>query len=142
MAGSSSDPLGTEVHHPEDDPSLALAIALQQDEDAALALALQEEEAAPRAAAASAASATAASSSSAGRPGVTLAWPAHRAVQHLGRGTCKKIAALNRTETLSLRGLLKLFNGPRQHEVLMLVDSGQRQRVEAELVALAHDFGL
>ena len=62
-------------------------------------------------------------------------------MQHLGRGTCKKIEAhLHRKEALSLRALLQLFNSERRDEVLMLVDIGQRVRVEAELCALSLDF--
>ena len=74
-------------------------------------------------------------------PGEILAGPAHKAVQHLGRGTCKKLEGhFKCKEAMSLRELLRLFGGPKREELLMLIDAGQRQRVEAELVALSLDF--
>ena len=139
MAGSSSDPIGADVHHPEDDASLALALRLQEAEDAALALSLQESEDAAQPPPQPAATPSARAASGAARlPGELLGGPAHKAVQHLGRGTAKKLEAHFKT-SLSLRELLRLFHGARREELLMLIDAGQRDRVEAELVALALD---
>ena len=68
--------------------------------------------------------------------------PAHKACQHLGRNTCKKIEShfLKSNQSLTLAALLQLFSSAKREELLMMVDAGQRQRVEAELVALALDF--
>ena len=67
---------------------------------------------------------------------------AHKSVQHLGKGTAKRIEEkyLKKQQLLTLQELLRLFNGPQREELLMMVDAGQRERVEAELVALALDF--
>ena len=156
MAGSSSDPIGLR-HDDEDDPSIALALALQAEEDERMAMELlQEEEAAsrqqpPRT---SSSSSTARGqqqqqqqyqqvASSTGRlPGERLAGAAHKTVQHLGRGTAKKIEShfLKGQAILTLAELLRIFRGDRREEMLMLIDAGQRSRVEAELVALTLDF--
>ena len=140
MAGSSSDPIGGGVrHHESDDPSLALALRLQEEEDAALALSLQEADLS--AAASPQPQPAMVATPDRGRlPGELLVGPAHKAVQHLGRGTAKKIEVHMKQQPLTLRDLLRLFNGPRREELLGLVDAGQRQRVEAELVALSLDF--
>ena len=60
----------------------------------------------------------------------------------MGRNTAKKIEArfCKGGQTLTLATLLMLFRSDQREEVLMLVDSGQRQRVEAELIALTLDF--
>lgn len=74
-------------------------------------------------------------------PGELLAGPAYKAVAHLGRGTAKRMEAhFNLRGQLSLDALLDLYAGPRRSDCLSLVDAGQRQRVEAELIALTLDF--
>jgi hypothetical protein len=134
MAGSSSQPFYDDGE--PDDPSLALALRLQQEEDEALALALQEEEAAVPPPSAR----RPPPSPQQRAPGVVLDAPAHKAVQHLGRGTCKKLETHFKLKGgLTLRELLRLFAGDRREEMMMLIDAGQRQRVEAELVAQAID---
>ena len=139
MAGSSTDPVGGSAHHPEDDPSLALALRLQEEDDAALALSLQEAEHASPPPPRPAPRPVPAASAPAPRAPL-LTTPAHKVVQHLGRGTCKKIQEHFKCSSLSLRDVLQIFNSARREEMLMLVDSGQRQRVEAELIAMAIDF--
>ena len=145
MAGSSSDdPFRT--RHDEDaddadDPSMALARQLQEEEDAILALSLQDAEPPPAARSRPPGAAASPATASRGRlPGEVLAGTAHKAIQHLGKGTAKKLEAHFKRQPLTLRETLELFNGPRREELLMLIDAGQRQRVEAELVALSLDF--
>ena len=131
MAGSSTSTVDEEA-------SLALARQLQEEDDAAMAAQLTADEERsmvvaqqlprdrPQAAA---------------RAPPHLASPAHKVCQHLGRQTCKKIAAhfVNQT-TLTLEDLLRIFRSKRREELLMMVDAGQRERVEAEIVALDLDF--
>ena len=140
MAGSSSDPLPFML----DELSLALARQLQEEDDAVMAAQLIADDAR---------SATAAkeqrgqpssltSTPSAGRA-PHLASPAHKVCQHLGRQTCKKISEhfLKQNTPMTLGELLGIFRSSKQREtLLMMVDAGQRERVEAELVALDFDF--
>ena len=148
MAGSSCDSVPRE----EEDPSLALALALQAEEDERLALELmREDEVAarpkqpqqPQQPAGQHLQQQQQQPHQPGRlPGEILAGAAHKAVQHLGRGTAKKLEAhfLKGQMALSLAELLRIFRGDRREELLMLIDAGQRSRVEAELVALSLDF--
>ena len=133
MAASSSQSMVHDDDREGDvDPSLMLALRLQEEEDVILALSLQESE--------SVATPSGGTTSSGGcrLPGELLNDRASKAVQHLGKGTVKKLEAHFKT-SLSLRELLRLFHGARREELLMLIDAGQRDRVEAELVALALD---
>ena len=117
--------------------SFALARKLQEEEDAALAAALMAQDAAPVSAGQRQTVTT-----TGPLPGERLASAAHKSCQHMGRNTAKKIEArfCKGGQTLTLATLLMLFRSDQREEVLMLVDSGQRQRVEAELVALTLDF--
>jgi hypothetical protein len=129
MSGTSSP------NHFED---LALARQLQEEEDAALALALQQDDRASK----PSSSAAGALQPSGRLPGERLAGPAHSSVHHLGRGTASKLQThfLKAQQPLTLAELLRIFRGTRREELLGLIDAGQRQRVEAELVALDLDF--
>ena len=69
----------------------------------------------------------------------TLAAPAHKHVPHLGRNTAKRIAQEFKVDG-SVRSLLKLLESPQRARVLEMVDSGQRDRVEAECHALRIDL--
>ena len=76
-------------------------------------------------------------------PGERLAGPAHKSVHHLGKGTASKLQKhflKAQGGPLTLAELLRIFRWPKREELLGLIDAGQRQRVEAELVALALDF--
>ena len=139
MAASSSN---TE----DDDPSLALALALQAEDDAALARNLMHEEEENRRRQRQqqqTVQSTSAAAATGPLPGERLAGAAHKSISHLGKNTCKKLAAhflKGGQTTLSLAELLRLFRGPQREELLMLCDAGQRQRIEAELVAADLDF--
>ena len=135
MAASSSQSMVHDDDREGDvDPSLMLALRLQEEEDVIVALSLQESE--------SVATPSGGTTSSGGGrlPGELLNGRASKAVQHLGKGTVKKLEAHFKKQPMSLRELLAIFHGPRREEMLMLIDAGQRARVEAELVALALDF--
>lgn len=130
-----------------DDPSLALALALQSADDAELARQMmadeEERERQHRRGQQVAAPATASQQQHHGPlPGERLAAAAHKSIQHLGKNTCKKLEShfLKNKQTMTLAELLKIFRSARREEMLMLVDAGQRQRIEAELVAADLDF--
>ena len=136
MAASSSEDL---------DPSLALALALQAEDDAAIARNLmhEEEESLRRRQQQSVPPQPAGAAADGPLPGERLAGAAHKTINHLGKNTCKKLALHFRKggqTTLTLAELLRLFRGPQRDELLMLCDAGQRQRIEAELVAADLDF--
>ena len=134
-ASSSTDPFPGA----DDDPSIALARALQLEEDAALAAALAAEDSRPVAHAAggtSSAAVVAGALPAADR----LSSPAYKQVQHLGRGTAKRIADILGLKSLTLRGLLLAVDGPRAAEIMACIDAGQRDRVQATLVALRLDL--
>ena len=141
-ASSSTDPLDGPrgaIFDDDDDPSVALARALQLEEDAATAAALAAEDArpaAPRAAGAGSAKIVAGAMPAADR----LSSPAYKQVQHLGRGTAKRMAELLNLPSLTLRDLLRAADGPRAAEILQCIDAGQRDRVQASLVALRMDL--
>ena len=133
-----------------DEASLALALALQAEEDeaasAALARRLHDEAAAPRSGepttAAWADTGPSPSARTGPLPGERLAGAAHKSIQHLGKATCKKLEAhfLTSRQTLTLAELLRLYRGPRRDELMSYIDSGQRERVTAELIAADLDF--
>ena len=134
-AGSSSSP-GWDV----DDASLELARRLQEEDDAAYAAQLMAKDQRPRRPAAGGAP----SPSSSGLPRAQpvserLAAPAHKAVTHLGRNTAKSIAREFKVD-LTVGKLLELLDTPHRTRVLELIDSGQRDRVEAECHALRIDL--
>ena len=139
-ASSSTDPLDGPrgaIFDDDDDPSVALARALQLEEDAAMAAALAAEDARPAAPrAAGAAKIVAGAMPAADR----LSAPAYKQVQHLGRGTAKRMAELLQLPSLTLRDLLRAADGPRAAEILQCIDAGQRDRVQASLVALRMDL--
>ena len=141
-ASSSTDPLDGPrgaIFDDDDDPSAALARALQLEEDAAMAAALAAEDArpaAPHTTGAGPANIVAGAMPAADR----LSAPAYKQVQHLGRGTAKRMAELLNLPSLTLRDLLRAADGPRAAEILQCVDAGQRDRVQASLVALRMDL--
>ena len=140
-ASSSTDPLdGPRGAHFDDDndPSVALARALQLEEDAALAAALAAEDSRPvaHAGGASSAAVVAGALPAADR----LSSPAYKQVQHLGRGTAKRIADILGLKSLTLRDLLLAVDGPKAAEIMACIDAGQRDRVQATLVALRLDL--
>ena len=136
-AGPSSNDVGNH------DPSLALALALQAEDDEALARTLMaEEEERERQHRERQAAQPTHQQQRGPLPGERLSMAAHKSIQHLGKATCKKLEAhfLKKQQTLTLEELLKIFRSERREEMLMLVDPGQRQRIEAELVAATLDF--
>ena len=138
MAGSSSDPLPFML----DELSLALARQLQEEDDAVMAAQLIADDARSATAAKQQHGQPLMTTLSAGRA-PHLASPAHKVCQHLGRQTCKKISEhfLKQNTPMTLGELLGIFRSSKQREtLLMMVDAGQRERVEAELVALDFDF--
>ena len=140
-AGSSSNDFGGH----DDDRSMALALALQAEDDEALArtLMLEEEEREREHRQRQAGQQQQQQQQQRGPlPGERLAGAAHKSIQHLGKSTCKKIEAhfLKKQQTLTLAELLRIFRSERREEMLTLVDPGQRQRIEAELVAASLDF--
>ena len=125
-----------------DELSLALARQLQEEDDAVMAAQLIADDARSATAAKQQHSQPLMTTLSAGRA-PHLASPAHKVCQHLGRQTCKKISEhfLKQNTPMTLGELLRIFRSSKQREaLLMLVDAGQRERVEAELVALDLDF--
>ena len=144
-AGSSSNDFGGHDH--ADDRSLALALALQAEDDEALArtLMLEEEEREREHRQRQAGQQQQQQQQQQQRgplPGERLDGAAHKSIQHLGKATCKKLEAhfLKKQQTLTLAELLRIFRSERREEMLTLVDPGQRQRIEAELVAASLDF--
>ena len=141
-AGSSSNDFGGH----DDDRSMALALALQAEDDEALARTLmleeEEREREHRQRQAGQQQQQQQQQQRGPLPGERLAGAAHKSIQHLGKATCKKIEAhfLKKQQTLTLAELLRIFRSERREEMLTLVDPGQRQRIEAELVAASLDF--
>ena len=141
-AGSSSNDFGGH----DDDRSMALALALQAEDDEALArtlmLAEEEREREHRQRQAGQQQQQQQQQQRGPLPGERLAGAAHKSIQHLGKATCKKLEAhfLKKQQTLTLAELLRIFRSERREEMLTLVDPGQRQRIEAELVAASLDF--
>ena len=141
-AGSSSNDFGGH----DDDRSMALALALQAEDDEALARTLmleeEEREREHRQRQAGQQQQQQQQQQRGPLPGERLAGAAHKSIQHLGKSTCKKIEAhfLKKQQTLTLAELLRIFRSERREEMLTLVDPGQRQRIEAELVAASLDF--
>ena len=141
-AGSSSNDFGGH----DDDRSMALALALQAEDDEALAKTLmleeEEREREHRQRQAGQQQQQQQQQQRGPLPGERLAGAAHKSIQHLGKATCKKIEAhfLKKQQTLTLAELLRIFRSERREEMLTLVDPGQRQRIEAELVAASLDF--
>ena len=146
MAGSSTDAIGGPIYYDDDDDdpdllSLRLARQLQADDDAAFAAQLMQEEE-DAAAEVSHAQQSSARAATGPLPGEQLAGAAHKSVKHLGKNTCKAIAKKFSTPSpLSLRHLLQISTSTRREEMLAMVDAGQRERVAAELIALAIDLG-
>ena len=142
-ASSSTDPLDGPrgaIFDDDDDPSVALARALQLEEDAAMAAALAAEDARPAAVPHTAGAGSAKIVAGAMPAADRLSAPAYKQVQHLGRGTAKRMAELLNLPSLTLRDLLCAADGPRAAEILQCIDAGQRDRVQASLVALRMDL--
>ena len=138
MAASSSSDV---LPYTDDDASIRLAMALQAEADEELVREMMMEQEQPRPTAAPHDGPTALPRNGP-LPGEKLRGPAHSAIQHLGRKTAKKLEAhfMKSGKQLTLAELLRLFRGPQWEEVLMLIDPGQRERIEAELVSADLDY--